>query len=207
MIRTARSRRSPFRETAVLRVRDDLARGRLGAADLSARRLARYFKQTTSIFYHHFGSFERFLYRVSTAGAVLLADELADAARARRPLLAIAERYLEFALTRPALFDLIFAHPFPWDDLRAAGLIAPPESMRAWEIVVDVFRRLGSAAPVADARLFHAALHGVARLTLDRRMNIGALTKTDLAVARQTLRRLAHALAPAAARPRSARAR
>ncbi|HEU0031394.1 MAG TPA: WHG domain-containing protein [Kofleriaceae bacterium] len=165
--------------------------GRLAEADLSARCVAKFLGLTTSVFYHHYGSFELFLYRVSIAGLSLVADEMEAAVRSTRsPLLRIAEYYLELALSRPVLFDLMMQRPFPWAEIRAKQLLDTNEGLRGWNVLVTAMRDAGSDNPLEDARLFHATIHGLAALTRNGRMNIDDLDHTDREVALRTARRL-----------------
>ena len=175
---------------AVVQVRDELAAGTLDVSELSARRLGRRLGVTTSAFYHHFGSFERFLYQVSISGLALMADEMEPLARGPSPLLRIADYYVGFALERPVLFHLMLQYGFSWDQLRNDDAIDEEEGLRAWKLLVETMRRIGSRAPIEDARLFHAALHGIATLTQAGRMNTGDLTHSDRTVAQRSIRRL-----------------
>ncbi len=181
-------------DAAVLRVRDAILGGELTGRDLSARTLASFLGLTTSVFYHHFGSFELFLYAVSISGLSLLADDVEALARARArrgdPLLGIADRYIELALDQPVLFDLMVQHPFPWPEIRARGRLDTREGLRAWDILVAAVRDAGSRDPLEDARLFHATMHGLATLARNGRMNIGDLEHSDREVALRTARRL-----------------
>jgi len=177
-------------DRAVLAVRNAIADGTLGADDLTARRVAEFLGLTTSVFYHHFGSFELFLYAVSISGLSLMADEMEVVARSRAPLLRIAEYYVELALARPVLFDLMLARPFPWPEIRAKELLDTNEGLRAWNILIGAVRDAGSRNPLEDARLFHATLHGLAMLTRSGRMNIDDLDHTDREVAHRTAKRL-----------------
>src|SRR4051794_25353715 len=63
-------------DAAALRVRKALESGELRASDLTARQLATFLGQTTSILYHHWGSLDGFLYAVSMSGFDVLYDKL-----------------------------------------------------------------------------------------------------------------------------------
>jgi AcrR family transcriptional regulator len=171
-------------------VRTAIIEGRIGAGDLSARSVAGFLGLTTSVFYHHYGSFELFLYAVSVAGLSLMADELEPCMRSRSPLLRIAEYYVELALSRPVLFDLMMQRPFPWAEIRARDVLDTNEGLRAWNLLVMAVRNAGSRDPIEDARLFHATMHGLATLTRSGRMNIDDLSHGDREVAHRTARRL-----------------
>ena len=175
---------------AVLDVRAAIVDGRLGGDDLTARSVARFLGLTTSVFYHHYGSFELFLYEVSIAGLSLLADELTPRARSRAPLSQIASYYVDLALDRPVLFDLMTQRPFPWAEIRARDRLDTNEGLRAWNLLVGAVRAAGSKDPLEDARLFHATIHGLATLARNGRMNIDDLAHSDRAVAHRTAQRL-----------------
>jgi AcrR family transcriptional regulator len=175
---------------AVVRVRDAIVAGKLGADDLGARNVARFLGLTTSVFYHHFGSFELFMYKVSVSGLALFADRLEPCVRARSPLLRIAEVYIDFALTQPVLFDLMMVRTFPWREIRTRGLLDVTDGLRAWNLLITALRIEGSKNPLEDARLFHSAIHGMATLTRGGRMNIDDLEHTDQEVAQRTAQRL-----------------
>jgi AcrR family transcriptional regulator len=171
-------------------VRDAIVAGKL--RDLSARSVARHLGLTTSVFYHHFGSFELFLYAVSISGLSLMADDMQRLARGRNPLLAIATHYIELALTRPLLFELMTQYAYPWREIRRKKLLDTTEGLRAWNTLAAALRDAGSTDPIEDTRLFHATLHGIATLTQSGRMNIDDLAHTDRQVAHRTVRRLVH---------------
>jgi AcrR family transcriptional regulator len=179
-----------FRNEAVLRVRDALASGALKPEDLSARRLAEFFGQTTSLVYHHWGSMDRLLYAVHIAALSLLADELEELACGPHALWRMAEHYLELALDRPALFHIISERAFDWAALREARLIDEDEGLRAWRALESVMAREGSRHPAEDTRLFVASIHGIATLTAAGRMNTADLGHSDREVAWRTARRL-----------------
>src|SRR6187551_1128501 len=62
VLQKARKRQAPFDAgAAVVAVRTAILDHRLGEADLSARGVADLLGLTTSVFYHHYGSFELFL--------------------------------------------------------------------------------------------------------------------------------------------------
>jgi AcrR family transcriptional regulator len=191
VLQKARNRQAPFdADAAVVAVRTAILDHRLTEAKLSARGVAEHLGLTTSVFYHHYGSFELFLYAVSVSGLGWLADELAPMSRSRNPLLRIAEYYIELALVQPLLFDLMVQRTFPWAEIRARDLLDTNEGLRAWNILVAAIRAEGSTDPIEDTRLFHATMHGLATLTRSGRMNIDDLARTDREVARRAARRL-----------------
>jgi AcrR family transcriptional regulator len=174
----------------VLQVRDAILSGKLEHEDLTARSVAKFLGLTTSVFYHHFASFELFLYEVSVAGLSLMADALEPCTRTRAPLTKIAEYYVDLAIEQPVLFDLMLQRPFPWAEIRSRDLLDTREGLAGWNLLVEALRKEGSRNPVEDARLFHASIHGLATLTRSGRMNIDDLAHTDRQVARRTAHRL-----------------
>lgn len=193
MLQRARKSRPFDADAAVLRVRDAIVDGTLTEAHLSARSVASFLGLTTSVFYHHFGSFELFLYAVSVSGLSLMADEMEVVAKGRSPLLRIAQYYVELALTRPVLFDLMLVRTYPWAEIRERCLLDTHEGLRGWNILIAAVRDLGSRNPLEDARLFHATLYGLAMLTRNGRMNVDDLEHTDREVAHRTVHRLVRA--------------
>ena len=186
-----KSQTKPFDPTgALVRVRDAIVAGKLGRDNLSARNVARFLGLTTSVFYHHYGSFELFLYKVSITGLSVFADHLEPCVRARSPLLRVAEVYIEYALTQPVLFDLMMTREHPWAEIRARGLLDVTEGLRAWNLLIAAMRIEGSKNPLEDARVFHSSIHGMATLTRAGRMNIDDLEHTDREVAARTAKRL-----------------
>jgi AcrR family transcriptional regulator len=175
---------------AVVRVRDAIVAGKLTADDLSARNVARFLGLTTSVFYHHYGSFELFLYKVAVAGLALLADRLEPCVQSRSPLLRIAEVYIDIALRQPVLFDLMMLRAFPWPEIRARGLLDVTDGLRGWNLLITAMRVEGSRNPLEDARLFLSAIHGMATLTRGGRMNTDDLEHTDEEVAQRSAQRL-----------------
>jgi AcrR family transcriptional regulator len=186
-----KSQSKPFEPaTALVRVRDAIVTGQLRREDLSARSVARFLGLTTSVFYHHYGSFELFLYKVSVAGLALFADQLEPCVRSRAPLLRIAEFYIEYALTQPVLFDLMMTREHPWAEIRTRGVLDVTDGLRAWNLLIAALRIEGSKNPLEDARVFHASIHGLATLTRAGRMNIDDLEHTDREVAHRSAKRL-----------------
>ena len=194
-----------FRKEAVLRVRDALAAGALSPEHLSARKLAEFFGQTTSLLYHHWGWMDRFLYAVHISALSLLADELQSHAHGPHALWKITQHYLDLALERPGLFHIIAERPFDWPALREAGLIDENEGLRAWRLVEAALARAGSRNPTEDTRLHVAAIHGIATQARAGRINAADLSHSDREVARGTARRLVSLMLTKARRDKSKR--
>jgi AcrR family transcriptional regulator len=180
-------------DAAATRVRRALEQGELRASDLTARQLATFLGQTTSVLYHHWGSLDGFLFAVSMSGFDVLTEKLQRVHDENRGLTTVAEMYIDFALTQPALYALMLEHPFDWGALEASGVLATQRtrSMRSWHILVALFERHGSPSPADDARLFQASLHGIAVLASTGRMNTGEKNVSDREQALRSARRLA----------------
>lgn len=183
-----RRRKEP--EDPVVRVRDALASGRLRETDLTARGLGRFLGKTSSVLYRRWGSLEGFLYAVSLSAMAVLNDELLAALQKEDGLRAVAKAYVGMAVERPALFHLALTRRFDWKALRKARALNEKESFRAFLPFVEVLQRRGSPRPLVDARLFHAAVHGIALLTSVGRMNAGNLGQTDADASAEVLERL-----------------
>jgi AcrR family transcriptional regulator len=181
---------TPNAEAAVLRVRDALISGKLGAEDLSARGLGKFLGKTSSVLYHHWGSLDRFLYAVSRASLATFSEALIDSLASADPLRAAARTYVRMALEHPALFHLALVRPFDWEDLKRAGQLGEEEALRAFWPLVEGLSKLGSPMPLVDARVFHASVHGIASLAAGGRMNSGDLSQTDEAAAYEAVDRV-----------------
>jgi len=194
-------KRLPQRDVAaelVKRVLRALETGKLTRSDLTARTLAQFLGQTTSVLYHHFGSLEGFLYAVSIEGFVALAERLEAMERAGAGPVKLAEAYLTFGLDNPVLYRLMLADEYDWDALAHAGQAGRPAQLRPWHALVAYFERNGSADPDGDARVFQACAHGIILLTLTGRITTGTPRSRDHEVALRVVRRLATLLTPAA---------
>ncbi len=174
----------------VTRVREAIERGTLGADDLTARALSGFLGKTTSVLYHHFGSLEGFLYAVSIEGFGVLAGRLATMQRAGASPARLAEAYLDFGLQQPVLYRLMLEDRYDWPALARAGQALTPAQMGPWNAMIAIFARSGSDDPETDARVFHAAAHGIVLLALTGRMNTGAPDHSDREVALRAIRRL-----------------
>jgi AcrR family transcriptional regulator len=174
----------------VTRVRQAIEAGELGAGDLTARALSAFLGQTTSVLYHHFGSLEGFLYAVSIEGFVVLAGRLAAMQQAGASPQALAEAYVDFGLEQPVLYRLMLEDRYDWAALARAGQALTPAQMGPWNAMIAIFERSGSDDPETDARVFHAAAHGIVLLALTGRMNTGDPDRSHREVALRAIRRL-----------------
>ncbi|WP_020670272.1 TetR/AcrR family transcriptional regulator [Amycolatopsis nigrescens] len=141
-----------------------------GVEAVTLRRIAKRAGVSHGAPLRHFAGRAQLLSAVATLGFQELygrKDELPDGSP-REVLLAACHSYVDFALARPARFELMFRH----------DLIDPadPELVRHSSAVFDLFAGMVAAVPSAgwragtDPRLaaasLWAALHGLARLWL-----------------------------------------
>jgi AcrR family transcriptional regulator len=137
---------------------------------VTTRRLSERIEYSQPVLYSHFSGKEAIMGAVALEGFEELAAELA-ATRPAAPveaLRALCETYLEFALSRPALYDAMFVLP--------TGLeFAVPETPEVLKAAFNEIQR--TVAPFAGetdsatlAELTWSALHGFATLTRTGRM-------------------------------------
>lgn len=190
-------------DEAIERIYAALIAHELDPEDLSARRLAALLGKTTGALYHRWGSVDAVLFTVGQRG---FADLLArvDAAWAKgEDLSACAVAFVEFGIDHPELYPLMFERRYDWAALRAGGHFsgALPGAAFLTRVVTLVHdsasKTTGSKDPISDARLLMAGLHGLVSFAASGRMNTGALTSSDRAVAVASARDLAARLAPA----------
>ena len=180
--------RSISRQEAPAFVCSLLQKGKvLGREDLSARTVAKALGQTTGFLYHHWGSFDAFLFEVSGLGWQRLVDALLRAYDERREPRDVLHAYVEFAAEHPVLYWLLAERPLAPDIVRATleGGAALP-SFKAWQAIFTLISRAEPGMTVAGARAVHAAIHGVASQLLSHRLGSmpDALTAGELEIAR-----------------------
>jgi AcrR family transcriptional regulator len=179
-------------EDTVSQIVEALERGRLSRAELTARGIGALLGRTTGHVYHHFGSLDGLLFMVVQRGYQRLAERLYAAFTERACLSDLAEAFVEFGVERPALYGLMFEHPFDWKALRTQdALHAEMPGMKLWHQFVSGLASLGAKEPETSARILVAGLHGLVSFVLSGRANIGAIEKTDREVALTSARRLA----------------
>ena len=169
-VRDRRTRERQQREQLIVSTARELAEAE-GWDAVTTRRLAEAIEYSQPVLYSHFSGKDAIVRAVALEGFTQLAATLRDArhlARSPRPaLLALAHAYLEFARTRPALYDAMFTLaelPFGQPDTPAP--------------LHEGFAELRQAlAPFAPARnvdtlgeVFWSALHGLATLSRSHRL-------------------------------------
>ena len=169
-VQDRRARERQQREQLIVTTARELAETE-GWDAVTTRRLAEAIEYSQPVLYSHFSGKDAIVRAVALEGFTQLAATLRDArhlARSPRPaLLALAHAYLEFARTRPALYDAMFTLaelPFGQPDTPAP--------------LHEGFAELRQAlAPFAPARnvdtlgeVFWSALHGLATLSRSHRL-------------------------------------
>ncbi|MEL6177996.1 MAG: hypothetical protein AAFS10_03540, partial [Myxococcota bacterium] len=138
----------------VERVLNAVMDGEWAQDDLTARRVGAFLGKTTSVFYHHWGSFEGFLYTVQRLGFNRL-HARSMIHMASGDLEAMAEDFVIFGLEHPTLYHLMFQRRYNWDALRKSVTLsdASEGGLAQWHALVRCLDQLGSPDPDGDARL------------------------------------------------------
>ena len=169
-VRDRRARERQRRERLIVTTARDLAEAE-GWDAVTTRRLAEAIEYSQPVLYSHFSGKDAIVRAVALEGFTELAAMLRAArhsARSPRPaLLALARAYLEFAHTRPALYDAMF--------MLAELPFAKPDTPTPLQ---EGFAELrGALAPFAPARevetlaeVVWSALHGLATLSRSHRL-------------------------------------
>ena len=139
-----------------------------GWSNVTVRRLSDEISYSQPVLYAHFGSREGVVAAVAIEGFQELGLALENARkRVKRgsPVEAVANAYLEFAASLPALYEAMFSLSLsiPFDDA------ATPSKLRfAFSQILELFQGQ-SSNPEVLAELFWASLHGIAELTRAKR--------------------------------------
>jgi AcrR family transcriptional regulator len=139
-----------------------------GWPNVTVRRLSDEISYSQPVLYAHFGSREGILTAVAVVGfqELGLAMEKARKRGKRESAVeSVAEAYLEFAASSPALYEVMFSLglsvPFGAPD-------TPPELRFGFSQLLELFEGRDAKAEVL-AELFWASLHGIAELTRTKR--------------------------------------
>jgi AcrR family transcriptional regulator len=139
-----------------------------GWSNVTVRRLSDEISYSQPVLYAHFGSREGVVAAVAIEGFQELGLALEKARkRVKRgsPVEAVANAYLEFAASLPAVYEAMFSLSLsiPFDDA------ATPSELRfAFSQILELFQGQ-SSNPAVLAELFWASLHGIAELTRTKR--------------------------------------
>ena len=139
-----------------------------GWGSVTVRRLADEISYSQPVLYAHFGSREGVVAAVAIEGFQELGLTLEKARKRPRRgdvIEAVANSYLTFARSLPALYEAMFTLglPIPFDDPAT-----PPELRLAFSQIEQLFQERTSGIEV-HAELFWAGLHGIAELTRTKR--------------------------------------
>jgi AcrR family transcriptional regulator len=139
-----------------------------GWPSVTVRRLSDEISYSQPVLYAHFGSREGVLAAVATEGFQELGLAMEKARRQAKhkgAVKAIADAYLEFAASSPALYEAMFSLSLSIPFGEAA---TPPELRSAFSQILELFEGQSSKAEVLS-ELFWATLHGIAELTRTKR--------------------------------------
>ena len=135
-----------------------------GWPNVTVRRLADEISYSQPVLYAHFGSREGVLAAVAVEGFGELGLALEKARRRVRrgsTIASVAEAYLEFAASSPAMYDVMFSLSVsvPFNDAAT-----PAEPRFAFAQLLELFGGKSSRSEVL-AELLWSSLHGIAELT------------------------------------------
>jgi AcrR family transcriptional regulator len=139
-----------------------------GWPGVTVRRLSEEISYSQPVLYGHFESREAILAAVAIEGFQELGLALENACkRIRRGNLieSVAQAYLGFAASSPAMYELMFSHRL---SIAFGDPATPPELRSAFSHILRLFQE-SSSKPEVTAELFWASLHGIAELTRTRR--------------------------------------
>ncbi len=139
-----------------------------GWSNVTVRRLADEISYSQPVLYAHFGSREGILAAVAIEGFQELGLAMEKARkRVKRvsTVKSVAAAYLKFAVSSPALYEVMFSLSLsvPFDDAAT-----PPELRFAFSQFLELFPGQRSRSDVLS-ELFRASLHGIAELTRTKR--------------------------------------
>jgi AcrR family transcriptional regulator len=139
-----------------------------GWSNVTVRRLSDEISYSQPVLYAHFGSREGILAAVAIEGFQeigLAVEKARKRARHGNPVESVAAAYLEFAVSSPALYEVMFSLSLtvPFDDPAT-----PPELHFAFSQLMELFQ-VQSSKPEVISELFWASLHGIAELTRTKR--------------------------------------
>ena len=165
-----RARERQQRERLIITTARELAEAE-GWNAVTTRRLADAIEYSQPVLYSHFSGKDAIVRAVALEGFSELAAMLRDARHATRSprpaLLALARAYLEFAHTRPAVYDAMFT-------LAEVPFAKPDTPAPLHDGFAELRQALAPFAPARDvetlAEVVWSALHGLATLTRSHRL-------------------------------------
>jgi len=143
-----------------------------GWSKVTIRRLSDEIAYSQPVLYAHFGSRDGILVAVAVEGfheIGLALKKARDEAKVGQEIASVANAYLEFAASSPALYEVMFSLDLsvPFDDPDT-----PAEMSFAFSQLFELFREQGGKAET-QAELLWASLHGIAELSRTKRFPPG----------------------------------
>ena len=140
-----------------------------GWPSVTVRRLSDEISYSQPVLYAHFGSREGILAAVAIEGFGEMGAALEKARKKVRRggiLDAVANAYLEFAATSPALYEVMFSLSL---SVKFDDPATPPELRYAFSQLAELFEGQSSRVTILSELLW-ASLHGMADLTRTKRL-------------------------------------
>lgn len=175
-----KTRQRAEREALIITVTREIAE-REGWNAVTIRRLAEEIEYSQPVLYSHFQSRDAIVAAVALQGFGELVEALSRAAESAKSsdasVKSVAYAYLDFALSRPALYEAMFVLP---SELLFAQSDTKPQLKAAFSVLVETVSPFGGV-PEDVAETYWAALHGLSELersgrirseSRDQRVNI-----------------------------------
>lgn len=175
-----KTRQRAEREALIITVTREIAE-REGWNAVTIRRLAEEIEYSQPVLYSHFQSRDAIVAAVALQGFGELVEALSRAAESAKSsdasIKSVAYAYLDFALSRPALYEAMFVLP---SELLFAQSDTKPQMKAAFSVLVETVSPYGGV-PEDVAETYWAALHGLSELersgrirseSRDQRVNI-----------------------------------
>ena len=139
-----------------------------GWPNVTVRRLADEISYSQPVLYAHFGSREGIVAAVAIEGFQelgLALEKVRKRTKRGSAIASVANAYLDFAASSPALYEAMFSLSLTVPFGEAA---TPPELRFAFSQLLELFQDQ-SPTPEVLTELFWASLHGIAELTRTKR--------------------------------------
>jgi AcrR family transcriptional regulator len=139
-----------------------------GWSNVTVRRLSDEISYSQPVLYAHFGSREGILGAVAIEGFQEIGLALEKARKRAKPgnaVESVAATYLEFAVSSPALYEVMFSLSL---SVRFDDAATPPELRFAFSQIMELFQRQNSKPEVISEH-FWASIHGIAEITRTNR--------------------------------------
>jgi AcrR family transcriptional regulator len=173
-VQTRRERGRAQRHQLIVTAARELAEAE-GWGAVTTRRLANRVEYSQPVLYSHFPSMEAIIREVAIQGFAELAAELRAARLAGQSppaaLASLASAYLQFARTRPALYEAMFTLPV---DLPFASPQTPAPLRAGFDEIAAARQPLAAGRdPATFAEVAWSSLHGLAALGRGGRLSPG----------------------------------